>query len=161
MVNRVRPSTRVGPDGFVVSEIGASFVQSVTLSKSEARNKLGLRVDSDYYTVRGGGLLRFDEGGRLCFAALKPVMDAEWQQEKLETIKREAGTKHAGGNLPPGGGTPGVSVRQLPQGAFRAAVVPSSCATWSNPPARRPLLTSFRMSARPRVPSPLTALMKL
>jgi hypothetical protein len=83
----------VGPDGFVVSEIGASFVQSVTMSKSEARNKLGLRVDSDYYTVRGGGLLRFDEGGRLCFAALKPVMDAEWQQAKLETIKREAGTK--------------------------------------------------------------------
>jgi hypothetical protein len=93
VVNRVRPSTRVGPDGFVVSEIGASYVQSVTMSKTEARNKLGLRVDSDYYTVRGGGLLRFDEGGRLCFAALKPVMDAEWQQEKLEAIKREAGIR--------------------------------------------------------------------
>ena len=93
VVNRVRPSTRVGPDGFVVSEIGASYVQSVTMSKTEARNKLGLRVDSEFYTVRGGGLLRFDEGGRLCFAALKPVMDAEWQQAKLETINREAGIK--------------------------------------------------------------------
>lgn len=92
-VNRVRPSIRVGPDGFVVSEIGASYVQSVTMSRTEARNRLGLRVESDYFTVRGGGLLRFDEGGRLCFAALKPVMDAQWQQEKLEAMKREAGAK--------------------------------------------------------------------
>jgi hypothetical protein len=32
--------------------------------------------------VRGGGLLRFDEGGHLTYAALKTVMDPERQQAK-------------------------------------------------------------------------------
>jgi hypothetical protein len=34
--------------------------------------------------LRGGGLIRFNEGGRLAFAAIKPVLDAERQQARLD-----------------------------------------------------------------------------
>ncbi|WP_077490046.1 hypothetical protein [Sinomonas mesophila] len=88
-VDRVRPTVRVGPDGFIVSEICASFVQEVLLTRREARDRLGLRILGDYAVVRGGGTLRFDEGGRLCFAALKPVMDAQRQQARAATARAE------------------------------------------------------------------------
>lgn len=83
LVERVRPSLRVAPDGFVVSEIGASFVQQVPMSAHDARNRLGLRT-KEPVVLRGGGLIRFNEGGRLAFAALKPVLDAERQQQRLD-----------------------------------------------------------------------------
>jgi hypothetical protein len=83
VVERVRPSLRVAPDGFIVSEIGASFVQQVSMSAHEARRRLGLKTDGPV-VLRGGGLIRFNEGGRLAFAALKPVLDAERQQQRLD-----------------------------------------------------------------------------
>jgi len=83
LVERVRPSLRVAPDGFVVSEIGASFVQQVPMTSHEARNRLGLKTQ-DPVVLRGGGLIRFNEGGRLAFAALKPVLDSERQQKRLD-----------------------------------------------------------------------------
>ncbi|MHA7293267.1 gluzincin family metallopeptidase [Arthrobacter sp. HLT1-21] len=87
-VDRVRPSIRVSPDGFVVSEIGASFVQEFTIGRTEMR-RLGLTGPGPV-TVRGGGLLRFDEGGHLCYAALKPVYDARRQQNIREAKSRDA-----------------------------------------------------------------------
>jgi hypothetical protein len=76
---RVRTSERISPDGFVVSEIGASFIQTVRLSRREAYQRLGLRTHREYLDIRGGGLLRFDAGGRLIYAAFKPVMDRDRQ----------------------------------------------------------------------------------
>ncbi|UVJ38350.1 hypothetical protein [Arthrobacter sp. CJ23] len=76
---RVRTSERVSPDGFIISEIGASFIQTVRLSRREAQVRLGLKTEREYVDIRGGGLLRFDAGGRLVYAALKPVMDRERQ----------------------------------------------------------------------------------
>lgn len=76
---RVRTSERISPDGFVVSEIGASFIQTVRLSRRDAFQRLGLRTHREYLDIRGGGLLRFDAGGRLIYAAFKPVMDRERQ----------------------------------------------------------------------------------
>lgn len=67
----------------MVTEIGASFVQMVPLTQREARQRLGLRVTGPV-VLRGGGLLRFDEGGRLSFAALKPVLDSARQQARLD-----------------------------------------------------------------------------
>ena len=80
-VERVRPTLRVGPDGFVVSEIGATFTQEFTLTVTEAR-RFGL-VTRSVVRIRGGGQLRFDEGGRLSFAALKPILDLDRQRAKL------------------------------------------------------------------------------
>lgn len=76
---RVRTSERVSPDGFIISEIGASFIQTVRLSRREAYVRLGLKTGQEYVDIRGGGLLRFDAGGRLVYAALKPVMDRDRQ----------------------------------------------------------------------------------
>lgn len=104
VVERVRPSQRMGADGFAVSEIGSVFTQQVPLTKREAWNRLGLRA-SGPVVLRGGGLLRFDEGGRLTYAALKPVLDAERQQARLdeaalpasmETSVVEIGQRRAG-----------------------------------------------------------------
>ena len=85
-VDRVRTSVRISPDGFVVSEIGASFTQEVQLSRREALDRLGLHTKG-MVAVRGGGLLRFDEGGHLRFAALKTVMDPQRQQEHLAALE--------------------------------------------------------------------------
>ncbi|GAA4380758.1 hypothetical protein [Paeniglutamicibacter cryotolerans] len=81
-IDRVRPSVRISPEGFAVSEMGASFAQTLHLAPGEAR-KLGLHTRSSV-VLRGGGLLRFDEGGKLCFAALKPVLDVKRQQTLLD-----------------------------------------------------------------------------
>ncbi|GEP28315.1 hypothetical protein CLE01_29130 [Cryobacterium levicorallinum] len=80
-VERVRPTLRVGPDGFVVSEIGATFTQEFTFTVAEAR-RFGLTTQANVF-IRGGGQLRFDEGGRLSFAALKPILDLDRQRAKL------------------------------------------------------------------------------
>ncbi|MDQ0095391.1 hypothetical protein [Paeniglutamicibacter psychrophenolicus] len=82
VLDRVRPSQRISPDGFAVSEIEVSFVQELRLDAAAAR-KRGLRSRSAV-VLRGGGLLRFDEGGRLAFSALKPVLDVQRQQELLD-----------------------------------------------------------------------------
>ena len=57
----------------------ASFIQTVRMSRREAFVRLGLKTRREYVDIRGGGLLRFDAGGRLVYAALKPVMDRERQ----------------------------------------------------------------------------------
>lgn len=87
---RVRTSERISPDGFVVSEIGASFIQTVRLSRRDAFQRLGLRTQREYVDVRGGGLLRFDAGGRLIFAAFKPVMDRERQAAMFVSDEQRA-----------------------------------------------------------------------
>lgn len=108
VVERVRPSTRVSPDGFVVSEIGASFVQQFVMTAKEAR-KLGLGGHGSLM-VRGGGIIRFDEGGRLCYAALKPVLDLERQRQRLAMVdmERQSATKVA-----PGARRPSTSALEL------------------------------------------------
>jgi len=85
---RVRTSERVSPDGFIISEIGASFIQTVRMSRREAYVRLGVKTGRDFIDVRGGGLLRFDAGGRLVYAALKPVMDRERQGQLFGSDQR-------------------------------------------------------------------------
>lgn len=87
---RVRTSERITPDGFVVSEIGASFIQTVRLSRRDAYQRLGLRTQREYVDIRGGGLLRFDAGGRLIFAVFKPVMDRERQAARFVSDEQRA-----------------------------------------------------------------------
>lgn len=85
---------RVSPDGFVVSEIGASFSQEFLLDRAEARRR-GLPA-SGPVLMRGGGLLRFDEGGRLSFAAVAPTTSLARQRAKLEAA--DAAASHAIGS---------------------------------------------------------------
>ena len=117
-VARVRPTLRVGPDGFVVSEIGATFTQEFRLSVTAAR-KFGLATRGPVY-IRGGGQLRFDEGGRLIFASLKPILDPARQQAKLDS-RETTPPADAAAPVPPGPAAraiaapaPTVSARRKP-----------------------------------------------
>ena len=83
---RIRPTQRVGPDGWVVSEVALSFLQRVQLNAGEARRLTGRATGQ--IDLAGGGLLRFDESGRLNFASLKPVLDPSrqpWRWKRAST----------------------------------------------------------------------------
>ncbi|WP_417235652.1 hypothetical protein [Arthrobacter sp.] len=95
-IDGVRTSTRISPSGFAVTETGASLVQEFVADAPEAR-ALGVATESPV-AFRGGALLRFDDGGRLVFASIKPVLDIDRQQARLDQLRRER---------PTGGGDPG------------------------------------------------------
>ena len=70
-VTSVRPCTRVGPDGFVLHETVCEYVQSLELLADELpeldiRKPRGM-PDDQKVTIYGGGILIFDEYGRLKF----------------------------------------------------------------------------------------------
>jgi hypothetical protein len=69
-VQSVRPCTRVGPDGFVLRETVAEYIQILTLTAGELKEALGVDPPGDLPSwkrlrVFGGGALIFDEYGRL------------------------------------------------------------------------------------------------
>jgi hypothetical protein len=69
-VQSVRPCVRIGPDGFMLRETVAEYVQIMTLTAGELEHALGIRpppdMDRDYrLRMFGGGALIFDEYGRL------------------------------------------------------------------------------------------------
>lgn len=70
-VTSVRPCTRVGPDGFVLRETVCEYVQTLETLASELpdldiRKPRGM-PDDQKVTIYGGGILIFDEYGRLKF----------------------------------------------------------------------------------------------
>jgi hypothetical protein len=70
-VTSVRPCTRVGPDGFVLRETVCEYVQVLETLASELpeldiRKPRGM-PDNQKVTIYGGGILIFDEYGRLKF----------------------------------------------------------------------------------------------
>jgi hypothetical protein len=71
-VQSVRPATRIGPDGFVLRETVAEYVQILTLTLSELGAEWGIDPDidlPDWYRLRifGGGTLIFNEYGQVKF----------------------------------------------------------------------------------------------
>lgn len=94
-VDRVRQSVRVSPNGFVVSEISASFTQEFLLGRADTR-RFGLPAIGSVM-MRGGGLLRFDEGGRLSFAAFAPTVSVERQRGKIEAADAAVAAPHSTG----------------------------------------------------------------
>jgi hypothetical protein len=69
-VESVLPSIRIGPDGFVLHETVAVYVQILTIEARELKRKLRIAppagVDRDRrIRVFGGGTLIFDEYGQL------------------------------------------------------------------------------------------------
>jgi len=76
-VTSVRPCMRVGPDGFVLRETVCEYVQMLETLASELpeldiRKPRGM-PDDQKVTIYGGGILIFDEYGRVKFHIYSPI----------------------------------------------------------------------------------------
>ena len=96
-VQSVRPCNRVGPDGFILRETVAEYVQILTLRADELWSQLRIAKPdgvNDWATVRlfGGGALIFDEYGRLKFHIANGIArtpaDRRRQTVRLEALAR-------------------------------------------------------------------------
>jgi hypothetical protein len=86
-VESVSPAVRVGPDGLIVGEVVASYLQSLELTASEmgergAELPQGLRPETKL-EVWGGGVLIFDQFGRAKLHQTKPLEDWSRQSRRL------------------------------------------------------------------------------
>jgi len=86
-VQSVRPAVRVGPDGFVLRESVAEYIQKMRLPASGLR-RMGIRapkgMPADHpVTLWGGGTLIFDEFGRLKVHVRNRIDNAERQNRRL------------------------------------------------------------------------------
>jgi len=94
LVDAVRPSVRVGPDGLIVNEVVADYVQTLNATGAEARRAIpdlelpaGL-ADATELQFRGGGTLIFDQFGMAKFHQRKPLGDWERQSRRLSFLAR-------------------------------------------------------------------------
>ena len=106
-VESVRPAVRVGPDGLVVNEVIADYVQTLELRLAEFEDHLrrwGSRAGGEISmelprTVRadtriqlwGGGTLIFDQFGRAKYHVAKPLEDADRQVRRAVHLARSVG----------------------------------------------------------------------
>ncbi len=86
----VRPSVRVGPDGFVVQEVVAEHVQTLILDAGELwsyriQRPEGMPADTPV-RLHGGGTLIFDEYGILRYHVHNRLLDRERQAKRLEYL---------------------------------------------------------------------------
>lgn len=93
VVESVRPSQRVGPDGLIVFETVATYVQMLDLSADELEGTSELAIPEDLepstpVQVFGGGTLVFDQFGRLKLHIHKDLDDWRRQLRRLEYLHR-------------------------------------------------------------------------
>lgn len=93
VVESVRPSQRIGPDGLIVVESVATYVQMLDLSAAELEgiSELPIPEDLDPETpvqLFGGGTLVFDQFGRLKLHIHKDLDDWRRQLRRLEYLHR-------------------------------------------------------------------------
>jgi len=87
-VERVLTSTRVGPDGLVVTEILADYTQSLRTTVGDLPPDLvpaGMPAD-DVVEMQGGGVLVFDQFGRFRLHQRQPLLEAGRQKRRLEHL---------------------------------------------------------------------------
>jgi hypothetical protein len=87
-VNWVRPCIRVGPDGFVLHETIAEYIQMIDLEAKDL-HVLELKKPEDMpedvlIRLYGGGTLIFDEFGRLKYHVHKHIDNTDRQQKKID-----------------------------------------------------------------------------
>jgi hypothetical protein len=90
-VQSVQPSHRVGPDGFILRETIAEYVQILTLYAHELKSVIGIPPPpglNPWRRIRlfGGGALVFDEYGQLKYQIANRLEDREKQKVRLEYL---------------------------------------------------------------------------
>lgn len=93
-VQSVRPSIRIAPDGFVLRETVAEYVQMLTL-QAEELSAAGIDIPAGMnrwqnITLFGGGTLIFDEYGQLKYQIVKHLLntdaDKKRQSERIQHL---------------------------------------------------------------------------
>lgn len=88
----VRPSVRVGPDGFFLKETVCEYTMRANIFASELHTVCGItkRPDgmaaTEYMTVYGAGVLVFDQYGQIKFHIQRPLRDTEWQERRINYL---------------------------------------------------------------------------
>jgi hypothetical protein len=87
----VRPSVRHGPDGFMLRETICEYVQIVELFSAEVPAVLGFPRPEDMpsnvrMTVYGGGVLIFDQYGRVKYHIERSLSDVARQSARLKRL---------------------------------------------------------------------------
>jgi hypothetical protein len=100
-VASVRPCHRIGPDGIVLRETVAEYVQILDLEARELR-RLGVHApdgmpDGQKVRLWGGGALLFDEFGQLKFHVGSGIRSADKQNRRLDYLWRNGGLRGARG----------------------------------------------------------------
>ncbi len=90
-VESVFPSIRIGPDGFVLRETIAEYVQILTLRADELPRTLGITAPKSIpgwrrIRIFGGGALVFDEYGQLKYQISNRIEDTQRQQSRLNYL---------------------------------------------------------------------------
>jgi hypothetical protein len=85
-VESVLPSIRIGPDGFVLHETVATYVQLLTLWSGELKSELGIEVPPEIkgnrrIRIYGGGALIFNEYGQLKYHIPDRIEDLEKERQ--------------------------------------------------------------------------------
>jgi hypothetical protein len=86
----VRPTVRVGPDGFVLRGVVAEHVQTMNLRAGELgrygiQRPAGMRTDFEM-RLHGGGTLIFDEFGRLKYHVHNDVLSTKRQSARIQYL---------------------------------------------------------------------------
>ncbi len=88
----VRPCLRTGPDGFVLRETVAEYIQMITLQAQELQyfdppvGKPSAMAPDQEVTIYGGGALIFDEYGRLKYHVFNRLTNAARQTPRLKYL---------------------------------------------------------------------------
>ena len=87
----VRPSVRVGPDGFVLREVVAEHVQTLVLEAGELWRSYRIKKPADMpgdtqVRLHGGGTLIFDEYGRLRYHLHNDLLSEKRQAKRLQSL---------------------------------------------------------------------------
>jgi hypothetical protein len=93
-VQSVRPSIRIGPDGFVLHESVAEYIQILTLYASEVKSELDIPLPEEIpgnrrVRIFTGGTLIFGEYGRLKYHIPDRLEDLE-RERQMERLRRLA-----------------------------------------------------------------------
>lgn len=90
-VEHVRPSVRVGPDGMVVAETVAEYIQFLEGTPAGLSRAIGLRMSADVppstrVRVLGGGTIVFDQFGQAKYHHRKDIRDTRRQRRRLNYL---------------------------------------------------------------------------
>ncbi|MEZ6062997.1 MAG: hypothetical protein R3C19_21840 [Planctomycetaceae bacterium] len=98
----VRPCMRVGPDGFFLQETVAEYVQLADLTSAElGRMNIASPPDLPPNTqvrLSAGGILIFDEFGRLKFHIANRLNSVDRQQRRVDYLIKHGGYLHGKGH---------------------------------------------------------------